>query len=193
MPELIIPQTCPDCARSKSGQCRKCYVNQGERNIIPRFWEKIDKNGPIPPYCPEIGPCWLYIGGHDSSGYGLFNVGHQHNIRAHVFSYKLHYGEITPGFFVCHKCDNPPCARPDHLFEGTPEANTHDAMGKGRMKDPPHFFGEEHHNAKLNKEKVLEIRRLFEQGLQKTDIATMFGITRQCVRQIVARETWRAV
>jgi len=64
-------------------------------------------------------------------GYGRFTIG-KRIFGAHRLSYMLAYGSIPDGLFVCHRCDNPPCVRPEHLFLGTPIDNIKDSLAKGR-------------------------------------------------------------
>lgn len=115
--------------------------------------------------------CWIWVGAKRKK-YGNFSVGGE-NISAHRFSYEFHIGKIPDDFFVCHKCDNPSCVNPDHLFIGTAAENTADMINKGRQKIfplPP-----------LTKipqeiiEKVFVLRRL---GLSYAKIADELGMTR---------------
>lgn len=95
-----------------------------------RFWEKVDKRGP--------DECWPWLGHlskmpDGSPGYGSICVNSKH-VRATKFSYELHIGP-TNGFDLLHKCDNPPCVNPNHLFIGTAKDNALDASRKGRMRN----------------------------------------------------------
>lgn len=80
--------------------------------------------------------CWLWTAGLDKDGYGKFAIGlggkAQIHTRAHRFAYEIFVGPIPVGMVVCHRCDNPPCARPEHLFLGTPKDNNDDKVTKGR-------------------------------------------------------------
>lgn len=77
--------------------------------------------------------CWNWKAGVDKNGYGTFTgFGYQ---RAHRLSYWVHFG-VHPGErLVCHRCDNPSCVRPDHLFLGTHQVNADDKMSKGRHRN----------------------------------------------------------
>lgn len=80
----------------------------------------------------EDDECWGWRGTKDNDGYGsmgAFGV----QTHAHRYSWLINFGAIPPGMFVCHKCDNPECTNPNHLFLGTPKDNIHDAMRKGRF------------------------------------------------------------
>jgi uncharacterized coiled-coil protein SlyX len=93
-------------------------------DYIRKFWEKVDKNGP--------NGCWIWIGAKNNKGYGNFsnNIGSK---TSHRFSFELANGKIEDGLIICHKCDNPPCVNPDHLFKGTHADNMQDAINKGRL------------------------------------------------------------
>lgn len=94
--------------------------------VIRRFWGRVNRGD----------GCWEFRGGRTKKGYALF--GHSaRRVYAHRFSYELSTGSPIPeGMLVCHKCDNPPCVRPDHLFVGTAGDNARDAVAKGRMHIP---------------------------------------------------------
>ena len=92
------------------------------------FWAHVEKlpNG-----------CWEWQAGRISTGYGGFYLPDGQRVSAHRYSYTLANGAIPAGIFVCHRCDNPPCVNPSHLFLGTPRDNTHDMIAKGRKAQNP--------------------------------------------------------
>lgn len=90
-----------------------------------KFWSKVDRRGPE--------ECWPWTGGCIKAGYGRICESGRDEYT-HRYSWRLHFGEIPPGLEVCHKCDNPPCCNPAHLFVGTHRDNMHDALRKGRVK-----------------------------------------------------------
>lgn len=98
-----------------------------------RFWEKVDKNGPIPVHKPELGPCWVWTGATKDTGYGVLRIpSTKQNALVHVFSWEQENGPVLDGLFVLHHCDNRPCVRPVHLFTGTHQDNMDDMVAKGR-------------------------------------------------------------
>jgi hypothetical protein len=108
--------------------------------ILARFLAKINKNGPIPAHCPELGRCWLWTA-NQVKGYGQFVLprdtdGKQPHFYAHRFAYELVHGKFrSPDVKACHRCDTPLCCRPSHVFPGTQGENLDDARQKGRLCD----------------------------------------------------------
>lgn len=96
-------------------------MSTGRQPIEKRFWRKVQKSD----------GCWEWQGSKNAQGYGVITEGGK-IIKAHRVSYRLHYGDIPDGLFVCHHCDNPCCVRPDHLFTGTALDNALDMRNKGR-------------------------------------------------------------
>jgi hypothetical protein len=94
-------------------------------NKASRFWGKVD--------IQHIDKCWNWKGYINSDGYGNFSVDGKRRWHAHRVAYILTFGDVPEGIKVCHKCDNPSCANPNHLFLGTQKDNVQDAVRKGRM------------------------------------------------------------
>lgn len=140
--------------------------------------------------------CWEWQGTCGTGGYGQVNVvskktGHYTTTKAHRFSWELHFGPFPKSLCVCHKCDNPPCVNPYHLFLGTPKENTADLIRKGRRQDQ---LGESNPFSVLNEELVREIRRLYENGLcGQRELSRRYGVSRGTIQAVVHRITWRHV
>jgi hypothetical protein len=102
---------------------------------IAKFWQKtyIDKTSkPMRNASEYFGHCWKWSGAFFESGYGHYILKQRH-YRAHRIAYYLYLGEIPEDKFVCHRCDNPACVNPKHLFLGLPIDNTQDMISKGRL------------------------------------------------------------
>lgn len=134
--------------------------------------------------------CWEWTGGLFSFGYGSIKVvlepGRYQAQQAHRVSYELHHGPIPAGLLVCHRCDNPICVRPDHLFLGTNSDNMRDMHAKGRANLKR---GATNARAKLSEDDVREIRALAGTMPQRK-IAARFGISQGQVCRIVLRTRW---
>lgn len=156
--------------------------------IAPRFWSKINKDGPIPAHCPQLGPCWLWTGGTRQRGYGSLS-----GLRAHRISWGIHFGPIPPALLVCHHCDNRLCVRPDHLFLGTHSDNSRDMVSKRRHRAATHPMprGSASNNSKLKEDQVVVILRRYTEGALQADLARQFGVGQTTISAIVRRLTWR--
>lgn len=151
-----------------------------------RFWSKVDKDGPI---CRALGPCWLWLAAlWGTTRYGKFGPDHGASILAHRYSWELAYGAIPEGMKVLHKCDNPQCVNPAHLFLGTTADNAADMIRKGRNRT-----GERHHAAKLSREAVEAIREAAGSGVPQVDLARQHGVSEATISSIVLRHTWAKV
>lgn len=130
-----------DCDRDAiaRGWCRRHYLRWHKygdptawRNdptpIAERFWAKVNRSE----------GCWPWTAGTNRAGYGRIRLGGRGGgvELAHRLSWKLHTGTDPGDLCVLHKCDNPPCVNPEHLFLGTPADNTQDMVRKNRTKSP---------------------------------------------------------
>ena len=139
-----IPVPCPGGAR---GMCVKHYKRWKKHGdplkVFPhgyrgktdeeRFWEKVDRHGPIPAHRPDLGPCWVWTPpSRNDAGYGVFSLAATPEqpgrkprlIGAHKFSYELVHGPVGDGLELDHLCRNPSCVNPAHLEPVTHRVNT---------------------------------------------------------------------
>jgi len=148
------------------------------KNDIERFWSRVNKN--------TKNGCWEWVARLNPDGYGEFDCDNR-GYRAHRLSWFFKFGEIEKGLNVCHKCDNPKCVNPDHLFLGTQKENVMDMLSKNRQRS---HKGTKNNKARLNEEKVSEIKRLRRSGLQYKEIADKFGVSVGCVSHILNGRHW---
>lgn len=167
----------------------ECYQPLWSGRATKALWSRVDKNGPVPVHCPELGPCWLWIGSCIPAGYGHVTVDCQ-SYYTHRLAYELEYGPIPDEGWIMHRCDNPPCCRPSHLKVGTQLENIQDCIAKGR-KNPPHMTGATNPNSKLSADDVLAIRYLVANGAKQVDIAHRFRVGRDQIGLIVSHQSWR--
>lgn len=132
-----------------------------------RFWEKVRKTA----------SCWEWTAADNGVGYGYFGIAAGEVKLAHRVSYELAFGDLDPDLKVCHRCDNPSCVNPDHLFLGTQADNLADMRKKRRGA------------IKLMDAQVLQIRDLCAQGWGRLDIAEAFGVDRSTVGRIDRNES----
>jgi len=133
--------------------------------------------------------CWEWQGSRHPQGHGYFQWSVLEGVSyAHRASWRLLRGEIPEGHGVLHKCDNPPCINPLHLFTGTDAENFADMRVKMR-----HPHGERQPFAKLTEIKVLEIRTRRAAGEQITRLAKEFGLENSAVCNIASGRNWKHV
>lgn len=139
------------------------------------FWQKVRKTD----------YCWFWRGQVNRGGYGVHG-----KILAHRASWLITRGEIPERLKILHHCDNRRCVNPNHLYAGTMMQNMRDMVDRGRANKAR---GEANWIAKLNTERVIEIRRRSAAGEQKASLAREFGVTASCVGSICKRKTWAHV
>ena len=154
-------------------------------------------------YIPEPNTgCWLWTGYVDKDGYGIFCTGSkqsktQRNIKAHRLAFELFCGPIPDEKLVCHKCDNPSCVNPEHLFTGTPADNVADMVRKGRRRDGGKAHpGDKNGNAKLTASDVAFIRKAHiansRKGPNSTSfLASKFGVGSSAIQRIAFERSWK--
>lgn len=139
--------------------------------------------------------CWEWNGRRDKSSkelsYGRINLnvdGIKRDFRAHRVSYAYYNGVDPKHLFVCHKCDNPPCINPSHLFLGTAKDNMLDASKKGRF---PNQKGSFNRASKIKDDDAKEIIRRIMVGENNKKIANDFPISHSQVSLIRRGKAWR--
>ena len=150
-----------------------------------RFWNKVDKREGHGPN----GDCWVWIGRKDANGYGvakLRNVA----VKAHRLAL-FGASNITDPLFACHRCDNPSCVKPDHLFAGAAIDNVRDMFAKGRA-----YVGggggarNPNPNRKLTADQVREIRA---SGISKRKGAAKYGVSTFTIDGVKRRTLYKDV
>jgi hypothetical protein len=133
--------------------------------------------------------CWDWKGAYTSGGYGQITAFHpKKQIRHHHASWIIHKGEIKPGLFVLHKCDNRRCSNPDHLYLGTHSENMRDMTEKKRQAR-----GSRQGQAKLNELKVKEIKVKIKNGLSDLEIAKENSVTHTAIYLIRIGKNWKHI
>ena len=140
-------------------------------------------------YEPEpMSGCWLWVGSRDQDGYGHWWDGRVAS-RAHRAMWAVLNGPIPIGLCVLHRCDNPPCVNPGHLFLGTRRENSQDMVRKCRSRGP-HLKGEAQAGAKLTDAVVLSIRRRYRRG-NGLALAAEYGVSQSLISLIILRKAWK--
>lgn len=192
-------RTCPVCHPRRSGRKgvvvpEHPLVKKWEANLLKkyprasditaadrqRFWRYVDRRG-------SVLKCWLWNGKRNpdaqGSNYGHFRAGEEDYVASRI-AWLLAHGRYPGDRLVCHTCDNPPCVNPAHLFLGTPQENTQDAVRKGRLcrgaDRSPRLAIEPH-------EVLANMRR---SGLTHAKLGAMFGVPRSRVSAAAQREGW---
>lgn len=141
---------------------------------LSRFWSKVNQNS---------GPdgCWIWTGLRHPFGYGRFGCNKQ-KMLAHRVSYELEYGKLSSDQCVCHRCDNPCCVNPKHLFAGSRSINAADRDSKGRT-----LKGSQVKNSKLSEQQVLDIRA---STASITDLSREYNVGYANIWAIIKRKSW---
>lgn len=189
-----IPKACKQCgsirlvsesaiADGRGSFCSKaCQTTFQQTPLGERFWDYVEKTD----------GCWLWNGTRTSAGYGQvrFIPGPRNPFEvAHRIAWKLTHGEIPDGLYVCHRCDNPPCVRPDHLFLGTPRDNAMDCINKRRHR--PARGEAKVSQVKFRNEDVVDIRARYQAGgVTMQDLADEFSVSLTTIFNVIQRKRW---
>ena len=161
---------CAECggpirADGRLAICRRCRADRDARAVVARWpervWSRVDSSA---------GPdaCWPWTGSTHTNGYGQTTRPFGASISAHRAVWELTKGPIPDGMYVCHRCDNPPCVNPAHLFLGTAHDNNADMHAKGRWS--------RWRRGCLSPDQVRELRRLYASGIGSTTLGRMFNM-----------------
>lgn len=147
--------------------------------LAERFWAHV--------IVSDADVCWPWTRSRLPKGYGRIYVAGKF-LLAHRVAYELRRGPIPSGLLVLHRCDNPPCCNPKHLFLGTHQDNVRDMTTKGRAF---YINGERVGNAKLTEQNVRDARRLLADGhLTHREIGRELGVSATAISNIATGRTW---
>lgn len=149
------------------------------KSTFIRFISKVNKTN----------SCWLWIGAKTRGNYGHLRYKKENTwtmIRAHIFSYKYYKGDVGK-LHVLHKCDNPLCVNPDHLFLGTPLDNVKDCINKGRR-----VLGRNRNHNLLNWEKVQQMRKYKKENQQVKlqEMSKIFKESKPQISRVLNNKIW---
>jgi len=155
-------------------------ASEVDPTIEQRFWPKVAID--------DSDKCWIWMAQRKPAGYGQLRFGPDHATTcAHRVAWLIVVGQIPDGMNVLHRCDNPSCVNPRHLFLGSHRDNMLDKERKGRANHPR---GEENH-AKLRTEDVLHIRRLYAAGqATQADLGRRFHVSPGYIWHLVNGSKW---
>lgn len=169
---------------------------------LERFWSKVDKNGPFPAHCPELGNCWLWIGAKTIGRYGNFKIKKQ-PYQAHRISFVVHAGRNPePGMFILHKCDNMQCVRGDHLEENDHDTNMEQAKARKRFQTGDGHYtrrrpellkrGDSHPGSLMTEALVKEMRfrYLTDRTISTLKMAKEYGFAEETIRKALLGKNW---
>lgn len=188
--------------KSSTRACQRCGV------VFERTFRNAKKRGDycgplcfIEGWTDRTNDCWIWTGPL-VWGYGQTRW-RGRNYRVHRWIWELTYGTIPWGLFVCHRCDNRACSRPDHLFLGTAADNQRDMAMKGRSlrgdRNPSHLHpesrarGEAQGAAKLVTAQVITMRAQRASGVTMRELAQLYGVSASTVHRVVHRALWQHV
>lgn len=162
-------------------------VEQVKQKTPERFWSKVKFS--------DIDECWEWNAAtYKGCRYGAFlyarSNGKRNSGHAHRFMFISLFGDLPTHIHVLHKCDNPICCNPNHLFSGTNLDNILDRVAKGRSSKWIRPFGSKHHGAKLTESKVIEIYKKLKSGMRTIDLSKEYHVSEPTIQDIKHGRTW---
>lgn len=162
-------------------RCLQCH-KASRQTIDELFWNHVVMDDSDPDLC------WKWNGKIHTRGYGIFTFRGKEQY-AHRHSLSLHNGSIPDGLQALHKCDNPPCCNPRHLYAGTHLNNMADMVSRGR-----NVRGEDVGTAKLTAESVAQVKLLLSvKGRSRRSIGLLYGVSETAIRKIANGDSWAHV
>ncbi len=150
--------------------------------LVNKFWQRVNKQSP--------DECWNWTGATRRDGYGQISIPQPPQnaifLRANRLSYFINFGVDPCDLEVCHKCDNPSCVNPEHLFLGTQNENVQDCINKNRKAR-----GEKNGISKLCEREVTEIRKRFSEGERISNLAREYDVTYSQIWNITKNKQWK--
>lgn len=154
--------------------CLRGKYEHRKRPLSERFWEKVRR--------AKADECWEWTASRNRKGYGEINLGVGLGTElSNRMAYKLSIGPIPDGMHVLHRCDNPPCCNPAHLFLGTNADNMADKAAKGRFR------------SRLTREEAANLVSLAKKGASVEELSSRFGLLPYSVDAILNGKTWRSL
>ena len=196
MARTLYPnKICQGCGRSFTGRhnpvtepkrehfCSTvCRDKANHPPILDRFWSYVDVSA-------ESDACWSWNRGKTTAGYGSLSTRTGHHVYAHRFMWELVNGPIPAGIEVCHRCDNPPCVNPAHLFLGTHKENMADSAQKGRAI--PGRLLTSKKLARFSDDDVVLICSLVKSGWTHRRIAAQYGCEHSIITAILTGRRYK--
>ncbi len=155
------------------------HCGRVQPKLADDFWASVQRS--------DNASCWPWLKSTQRSGYGRLAFKGS-RMGSHQIAWILVNGPIGNGLCVLHKCDNPTCCNPSHLFLGTNNDNIADRMAKGRS-----VVGSKHKKSKLTEETVRQAREDRALGLTYTELEKKYGVTRATLHAAISGEAWRHI